>query len=175
MDWIFDNFQILALVGLAFASWLKHRFDAKMAEREEREARNNRPQEEEEYLGPEENWNNPYEPAQPYVPPPLPQTPQGPPPLPSSEQPLRHSREGEAAAVLQRQQDMQERFRKIKEARATTSGGAAATRARLATSRTGAVPVVSTPPSIRTALKNPSELRRAIVMKEILSPPVSLR
>lgn len=173
MNWLFDNFQIVALVGLAFASWLKHRFDAKMAEREEREARNAPPQDPDQSFEPEETWTNPYEPAQPYVPPPLPHTP---PPLPVTEPPLRHSRESEAAAVLQRQQEMQERFRRVKEARATTSGGAAATRARLASSQTGAIPVVlSATPSIRSTLRNPSEVRRAIVMKEILGPPVSLR
>lgn len=178
MDWLFDNFQIVALVGIAFASWLKHRFDAKMAEREERGGHNAPPRDQEEDFGPEETWNNPYDTPPPYVPPPplppFPQYTQVPPPLPN-EQALRHSREGEAAAVLKRQQDLQERLRKIKETRSNTTGGAAATRARLASSQTGAIPVVSSASSIRTALKTPAELRRAIIMKEILGPPVSLR
>ena len=65
MDWIFDNFQILLIVGLAFASWLKSRQEAKQAEREAREA--GEMPSEEEVFGPEEWW--PTESAQP---PPLP-------------------------------------------------------------------------------------------------------
>ena len=31
MDWIFDHFQIVLIVALAFASWLKSRHEAKQA------------------------------------------------------------------------------------------------------------------------------------------------
>jgi type IV secretory pathway VirB10-like protein len=173
MNWLLENFQIVALVGFAFASWLKHRYDAKMAEREEREARHAPPQDPDEDFGPEEPWANPYETAPPYLPPSIPQAP---PPLPVNDPGLRQAGEGEAAAVLKRQQEMQERLRMVKESRATTSGGAAATRARLASAKAGAKPVdPENPPSIRTSLRTPAALRRAIVMKEILGPPVSLR
>ncbi len=35
MDWIIDHFQVVVVIALVFASWLKHRIDAKAAEREE--------------------------------------------------------------------------------------------------------------------------------------------
>ena len=41
MDWIFDHFQIVLIIALAFASWLKSRHEAKQAEREAREAAEN--------------------------------------------------------------------------------------------------------------------------------------
>lgn len=177
MDWLFDNFQIVALVGLAFASWLKHRFDAKMAEREERRGGSVPPNDSEEEFDTEESWGQPHEAPSPYVPstpPKFPQYTQGPPPLPKEET-LRHTREAEAAALLTRQHELQERLRRIKETRANTPGGAAATKAKMALSQTNAAPPVSSSTSIRTAIKTPAELRRAIIMKEILGPPVSQR
>ena len=97
MDWIFDNFQILALVGLALASWLKTRADAKAAEREEQEARREL-ENPEEFFGPDEEWVRPrHEPA-PSVPPPLVRA--VPPPVPVFE----------TEAELKRQMEMQERL-----------------------------------------------------------------
>jgi hypothetical protein len=162
MDWIFDNFQILALVGLAFASWLKSRADARAAEREAQEARREY-ENPEEIFGPDEEWRRPYEEeAAPPVPPPLVRT--VPPPILAFE----------TEAELKRQMEMQEKLLQIRETKAITTGGAAATRARTkdatATKIAPAVPV-----GLRGALRHQGQVRRAIVMREILGPPLGLR
>ncbi len=161
MDWIFDNFQILALVGIALATWLKKRADAKAAEREEQEARREL-EEPEEVFGPDEAWGAPYQQPAPAAPPPLVRV--APPPVPAFEV------EGE----LKRQMDMRERLRQLRETKAVTTGGAAVTRARTKDAKhpknSSAVPV-----SMRGALRNHGQVRRAIVMREILGPPLGLR
>lgn len=167
MDWIFDNFQIVALVALAMASWFKSRMDAKAAEREEQEARKEMEQrgEVEEYdFGPGERWQEVLTRHEPAQPPPLFRP--NPPPVPAAVE--------EIDAELKRQMEMQERLRQIRETKAVTTGGAAATRARTtdakATKTESAVPV-----SLRGALRNHGQVRRAIVMREILGPPLGLR
>lgn len=166
MDWIFDHFQIVALVALALASWFKTRMNAKAAEREERRAREEMP-EGEDVFGPDEEWRMPEVPM-PAVPPPLVRV--SPPPMPMAA--VEASREAEA--VLKHQMDLQEHLRQLRAAKAVTSGGAAATRSRAASQQIGYVqPLAST--SLRTTLRNRSEVRRAIVLREILGPPLSLR
>lgn len=161
MDWIFDHFQILAIVGLALASWLKSRADAKAAEREEQEARREL-EEPEEIFGPGETWMRPRDQQAQPVPPPLVRA--DPPPIPAVEE------QGE----LKRQIDMQERLRQIRDVKAATGGGAAVTRARtnhMKPAKTAsAAPVV-----LRAALRNRGQVRRAIIMREILGPPLGLR
>jgi hypothetical protein len=177
MDWIFDNFQIVILVGLALASWLKRRADQKAAEREEQEAR--RDFTEEEYStgendGYEEEWQPP---SAPSVPPPIMR--QEPPPLVRdvSPPPL-YVRPDERAAVLKRQREISDAFQKIKSAKAVTSGGAAATRERRnaaqSLSTRQAAAAQSGIPGLSKVLRNRSELRRAVVLREILGPPVGL-
>jgi type IV secretory pathway VirB10-like protein len=161
MNWIFDNFQIVFLVLLAFASWIKTRVDAKNAEREA-EAEELEPYE------PEEEWQQ--QPQDPAGPPPLVRPPT-PPPLPMAA--FESARE--AAATLKHQQDLAERLRQIRETRATTSGGAAATRVRVAESRQPSKTAVAVPVNLRARLKSRKELKRAVVMREILDPPVGLR
>lgn len=165
MDWIFDNFQILAIVGIALASWLKTRADAKAAEREERRAREEMGQPDEETFGPGEPWNEPQQWEMPPAPRPL-VAKQAPPPLPAVAQ--------EADAELKRQMQMQERLREIREARTVTSGGAAATRTRTASRQSGytstAVPV-----GLGSILRKRSEIRRAVILREVLGPPLGLR
>ena len=39
MGWLFENFQILIVIGIAFAAWLKNRGEAKEEEESERQAR----------------------------------------------------------------------------------------------------------------------------------------
>jgi hypothetical protein len=162
MDWIFDHFQILALVGLAIASWLKKRADAKTAEREEQEARRELEEEPEEIFGPGEAWMRPRQQTAPSAPPPLVRV--APPPVPVFEM------EGE----LKRQIDMQERLRLLRETKAVTTGGAAVTRARTMVSKNPMTPS-AVPVGLRGALRNHGQVRRAIVMREILGPPVGLR
>jgi type IV secretory pathway VirB10-like protein len=161
MDWIFDNFQILALVGIAFASWLKTRADARAAKREEEEAR--RELEEGETFGPEQEWNEPQE----WTPPPAP-PPQvvKPPPLPTAAQ--------QAADELKHQLQLQERLRQLRETKAMTSGGVAAKRARATTKKT-APTEAAVPASLRGVLRKRSEIRRAVILREVLGPPLGLR
>jgi hypothetical protein len=162
MDWIFDNFQILAIVGLALASWLKKRADDKAAEREEQEARREL-EEPGEIFGPDEAWMIPgQQPAPPPMPPPLVRT--VPPPLPAVE----------VQGELKRQMDMQERLRQIRETKAATGGPASVTRVRTKNA-TSAKTASATPVSLRGALRNHGQVRRAIVMREILGPPLGLR
>lgn len=163
MDWIFDNFQILALVGLALASWLKSRSDAKAAEREAREARKEF-EEPEEFFGPAENWREVIERPAPVAPPPVFKT--SPPPVPATP--------GRAEIELKRQAEIQERLRQIRETKAVTSGGAAATRAR-ATDRKVAATAAIPSTSLRSALRQRGQIRRAVVLREILGPPLGLR
>jgi hypothetical protein len=166
MDWIFDNFQIVALIGIAFASWLKHRFDTKMAEREDQ--RTNEPED----FDPADQWEPEQNQPLPSVPPPL--VRQMPPPL-IREAPAQHSREYEADVILKRQNDMQERIRQIKESKAKTTGGAAVTRARVAAVQSNVGPLQVQKTGLRRSLRNPPEIRKAIVMREILGPPLGLR
>lgn len=161
MDWIFDNFKILAIVGLALASWLKSRADAKAAEREEQEARREL-EEPEDVFGPGEDWGAPYQQPAPPVPPPLVRV--APPPVPAFE----------TEAELKRQMEMQERLRQIRETKAVTSGGAAVTRARMKDAKNSKT-ASAVPVGLRGALRNHGQVRRAIVMREILGPPLGLR
>lgn len=165
MDWIFDNFQILALVGIALASWLKSRADAKAAEREEREARRQL-EEPEEVFGPREPWNEPQQWSPPPQPPPLVVKPRTPPPIPVAAV--------EAEAELKRQMQLQERLRELRETKAVTTGGAAATRTRATTRQTGS-PAPAVPASLRGVLRKRSEIRRAVILREVLGPPLGLR
>lgn len=164
MDWIFDHFQIVILIALGLGSVVKSLLESKAKQKRESE---------EEYdpgdvFAPDEEYR---EPAMPSVPPPL--TRQIVPP------PLRESGYDEAVAietaqVLKHQRELTDRLRQIRETRATTTGGASATRARISAKGT-AEPSAQVPTSIRSRLRDPREVRRAFVMREILDPPVSLR
>ncbi len=164
MEWIFEHFQIVILIALGVGSVLKSMWEAKARQKQESEEEYNP----EDVFAPDEEYR---EPAMPSVPPPL--TRQAVPP------PLRESGYDEAVAIetaraLKHQQDLADRLRQIRETRATTTGGASATRARISAS-TSAVPVAQVPSSIRSRLRVPREVRRAFVMREILDPPVTLR
>ena len=156
MDWIFDHFQIVLIVALAFASWVKSRQEAKQAEREAREA--GEQPDMEDIFGPEETWQ-----PMPNQPPPVPTyepyyelPPQEPPP----------NRE------LERQNALREQLRQIREAKAMTIGNAAVTRQR-ANAKGKAPAVVAA--SLRGMLRNRSELRKAVITREVLGAPVGLR
>ena len=168
MDWIFEHFQILALVGLALASWLKARSDAKAAEREERRAREEMAEPpEEEIFGDAEEWQ---EPQWPTPPPPLVRS--VPPPYPAEAviQPA-----AESEAVLKRQFEMQERLRQLRESKVATTGGAAATRARNLPAEAAGKPAAAAGSALKAALRDRNQTRRAILMREILGPPLGLR
>jgi hypothetical protein len=159
MDWIIDNIQIVVLILLGIGSWIKARMDAKSAESEETTI--------------DSEPVPPFVPERksaPSVPPPLERAAR-PPILPSvaAEEAAR-----EEAVALKHQQELEARLRQIRETKATTSGGAAATRARIAAKKSAtSTKLIS--PTLRSRLRDPKEMRRAIVMREILDPPVGLR
>ena len=160
MDWIFDHFQIVLIVALAFASWVKSRRDAKQAEREAREA--GELPDMGDIFGPEESW-------QPQAAP----MPNPPPPVPSqSARNAFPAQEPLPDHELERQNALREKLRQIREAKTITTGNAAATRERA--NAKGKAPVVVTA-SLRGMLRNRSELRKAVITREVLGTPVGLR
>ena len=65
MDWLYENFQIIALVLIGFAGWIKSRMESKNGEQEPPEES----YDEGEVFIPEEEWQQ--VPSDPSVPPPL--------------------------------------------------------------------------------------------------------
>jgi len=160
MDWIFDHFQIVLIVALAFASWVKSRQEAKQAEREAREA--GELPDMGDIFGPEESWQPEAEPM-----------PNQPPPVPSrSARSALPAQEPVANRELERQNALREQLRQIREAKTITTGNAAATRERTNAKGKTAAPVAT---SLRGMLRNRSELRKAVITREVLGTPVGLR
>lgn len=172
MDWIFDNIQIVGVALVVIFSLLKQIHEAKQEERKKQEA-------------PEDDGDA-------WIPPPrLPRKQPAPsiPVPPKLDSPRRvpqvrgvttpdappmSASMTEAASALQRQQEMMDRLQRAKEAKAQrvktveTHGGKrahSATPAGTASART----------SLRATLGKRSEIRRAVVLREILGPPVGLR
>lgn len=160
MDWIFDHFQIVILVVLGIGSMVKSVLEAKSKRAAEREI----------------DWSpdsevpldedTSYRKSLPSLPPPLVRTTLPPPAL--------RMAGDEAAEALKHQLDLAARLRQIRETKATTTGGAAATRARVAAQGV-AKPHPQGPASLRSRLHDRGEIRRAFVMREILDPPLGLR
>ena len=165
MDWIFEHFQIVVLIVLGIGSMVKSIFDSKSKKAAEQEA----------------EWDpttevpldddTSYRKTLPTVPPPF-TAPATPPPLRMAgyEAEVAH----ETARALKHQQDLAERLRQIRATKATTTGGASATRARIASKGIAKV-LKQTPLTLRRRLFDPAEVRQAFVMREILDPPVGLR
>lgn len=162
MNWIFDHFQIIVVIALALASWLKHRADTRNAEAEERRAREEMADDDSPF-GRAEDW---LPPPAPSVPPPLVRT--------ATPPPLRVD-VSETEPLLQRQIDMQERLREIKAAKSNTRGGAAATRDRVLAAGKPAKSFSPGKTRLRDDLRDSRKTRRAIVLREILGPPLGLR
>ena len=179
MQWIFDNLQLLIAGAALVAYWLNNMRQAKEeAARERQEAES----EVEDPFGPDFDFGIPeHETAA------RPDAPQ-PPPIPQAAPPpiLRPTRAASPPpAVLTavetemaRQQALQERLRQVRESRqprSTTTGGAAATQARVTgrTATSSATPA-SASASLARRLRDRSEIRRAIVLREILGPPPGL-
>jgi len=158
MDWIFDHFQIVLIVALAFASWIKSRQEAKQAEREAREA--GELPDMEDIFGPEESWQPEPEANQP-------------PPIPTySTRRELPPQEPVPNRELERQNALREQLRQIREAKAVTTGNAAVTRQRA--NAKGKAPALVTA-SLRGMLRNRSELRKAVITREVLGTPMGLR
>ena len=80
----------------------------------------------------------------------------------------------DTGAELKRQMDMQQRLRDLRESKAVTTGGAAATRKLTASKQTGYA-AGGVRSGLREVVRQRSEIRRAIVLREILGPPLALR
>ncbi len=181
MDWLFDHPQIFFLVIFALGSMLKSYWEAKKKRLEE-QASDWEPREPVPL-----DQDDSYRKRIPGAPPPLPPQQPAPPPLAGgvgrTHIPVRRgdavaaaalaASQAEAAAQLKHQQELAARLLQIRETKATTSGGAAATRARVA-GKNKAKPFHQ-PQTLRTQMKSRPDLRRAIIMREILDRPVSLR
>jgi type IV secretory pathway VirB10-like protein len=159
MDWIFDNFQFVAIAAIVVGSLVKQFLEARAEERRVREEMERNPPEE--VFGPDDEWE-----TVPTAPPPMMRRP-SPPPL-AQPPPLRRDHEAEEA-VLRRQAEMQERLHLAREAKEAKAREAAAAKP----AGTSAKPVRDA--GLRGALANRAETRRALVLREILGPPVGLR
>lgn len=185
MDFIFDNIYIVVLIAAAVAQWLNSQREARKAEREQDEPSVDI----EEIFGPDFDFGEPPQQRLPSqsVPPPIRRSEAAvPPPLFRAEQqapPIAPQRQSDqplptvasaAQTELARQNEMMEKLRLIKESRPPQqSGGARATR-KFMKQRAGGV-ISEAGVAIGARLRDPEELRRAILMREILGPPITLR
>jgi hypothetical protein len=157
MSWIFDNLQILVLVLFAVGSLVKKINESRTtAKQPPRPADLPEPMFETDEESSTFDW---------------PEEPPAPAPLPGA----MIEAQLEAAEALKHQQELASHLQQLRETKASTTGGAAATRARVASKGATKPQLAPIPLSLRARLKNPTEIRRAIVLREILGPPVSLR
>lgn len=163
MDWILENFQVLIALGAGVAYWINKI-------REEREAR----RQEEDAAAEDAGWEyegydpEDYEEEEAYeeeeeeaiaVPPPMPQIiiyPSAPPPLPPKIDP-----------VVERQREMMERLKALRAERAAAAQKHTPKAARTKTEGSNR--------GLGSRLQDKSEIRRAIVLREILGPPAGLK
>jgi hypothetical protein len=157
MSWIFDNLQILVLVLFAVGSLVKKINESRTtAKQPPRPADLPEPMFETDEESTTFDW---------------PEEPPAPAPLPGA----MIEAQLEAAEALKHQQELASHLQQLRETKASTTGGAAATRARVASKGATKPQLAPIRLSLRARLKNPTEIRRAIVLREILGPPVSLR
>ncbi|MBX3740793.1 MAG: hypothetical protein KF712_07380 [Akkermansiaceae bacterium] len=153
-EFITNNIKILIFVGAAVL-WVIGKISEARKNKEEQ-------QQEQEQWSPEDDGYD-YDERQEPVPPPY--RPSVPPPLPravAAPDPAADDRE------LARQRTMQERLSSLRKERAAVS------KAGRKPAKATPQPMVS-PSSLKSRLRDRRELRRAIVMREILDPPVGLR
>ncbi|MGL5020184.1 MAG: hypothetical protein ACRDBP_18760 [Luteolibacter sp.] len=164
MDWIRENFQIFILIALGVGSVIKSLLESKAKQKQEAE---------EEYdpgevFAPDEDDR---EPAMPSVPSPLNRNVV---PPPVRESGYYQELAEETAKALKHQHDLAERLRHLRETKANTTGGAHAAQARISTKKPS-VALAGTSLGIRDRLRSQAEVRSAVVLREILDPPLSLR
>jgi hypothetical protein len=184
MDWVLDNLNVIVFLAAGVAYWLNSMRQAKEEARQQREAEQLEDFREETYTPPPhtEVFLPP-----PVVPPPLPGQPMVRPPrgMPEAPPTLRRSPQPQVAMAqdayeveLERQKALEERILSLRQNREKRSGGAAATK-RAAAKRNspapGGKPEIVQTGGIRARLRDRSEARRAIVMREILGTPVGMR
>lgn len=165
MDWILDNLQIVVIIALVLGSMVKGIVERALGKKQE-EA---------------ESWEPPeYEAAEQEAPPV--RRPSVPPPLPQASAPARVEKKTAAAwdgyqaqqqaDALQHQQELAERLRLIRDAKEKSSapprGRGTPKKKQVKTAPVAAL-------TLKSRLRDPSEVRRAVVLREILGPPVGLR
>jgi hypothetical protein len=161
MDWFFDNPKVFLLIAIVAFSLIKRILESKKSAEEP-------PVEDED---PFESWEQVPERQMPSVPPPLVKV-GVPPPFRRSVPPPLLREEPDTASLLKRQQDMMERLQRAKETKATTTGGAAATQGRVSGVGKSAHAAGA---GLRARLRNRNEIRKAVIMREILERPLGLR
>ena len=156
MNWIFEHIQlviVLAVVGVTLVGKVLEAI------------RGTKPAPDttlEELFGPEED-------AEPVARRPtaaVPRQAASPPPLRQVRLPVDL---GAMATELERQHELQERLRKIRDAKAPAAAAVAAVVAPMVVKR----PTISS--GLKGQLRSSKELRRAVILREILGPPVGLR
>lgn len=196
MSWILDHLQILIAVGAALAYWLNQRKEAQTGDDAsgdsrgdfapstpadpDEAARTRRIQEEIRRKIAERAGGGPIAvpPSAPEPPPIFQRDTMAPRPV-ASPLPMREVRREpepepsavEAAAMLERQKEMEAQLRVLAEARREAQRKTAAAAAFRA-NETGTTPVRG---DLLTDLRGARNLRRAIVLREVLGPPVALR
>lgn len=184
MDWLFDNIQFVIAFAAAFAWWLNKRREDAAGEDEdaplspelqdsamEEEARARRIQEEIRRKIAERTASPPMAPPPVMEPEWVRTEPETvvPPPL------VVEQRYDPDAAILEQQRQLQERLRLVEETRRKT----AALQTQISQPRMSrtvtAIASRFTPGSLAANLRSRSEVRRAIVMREILGPPKGLQ
>ena len=181
MDFIFDNFYVIAIAVIAIVSWFKKRSEAKYNEEEERRVR------EEMIRGLEEmsqHSSSPRPIQHPVMPaPPMPkahsQRPPAP-PLPQTHvsQPAHAVVQPQENFELIHQRDIQERFAEAKRVNQLAKDQANQSK-RNRSSKDGdygnKAPSLSTAQKgLRGILSDRKDIRRAMVLREVLGPPVAL-
>lgn len=79
----------------------------------------------------------------------------------------------EAASAMQRQQEMMERLRQAKEAKETRAKNAGSShRSPVRSGKSAQAPVAA---GLRGILRTRSEIRRAVILREVLGPPLGMR
>jgi hypothetical protein len=195
VDWIFDNLQIVLAVAAAFAYWLTQRKQAEQEGDEERgteteqfptrvdgeladEERARRIRDEIRRKIAERAGGMPLPPPAVLEPPPLYRREPEPPPVRTRPQPMpveppvaARSEEDPWKSVWAQQQKLQEQMKALNDARRKAKEFVNPQTAAVAP---GPVPLVRGA-SLREELGDRDRLRRAIILREVIGPPVGLR
>lgn len=161
MDWIFNNFQIVALIALVVGSVLKQMVEAARTKKQERD------QPEAEWEETETTWLPVPIPPE-YQPPPLPRP--SPPPLLQTFAPAVVV--DDSGELLRKQLEMQEKALAVRQNKASEKTRMLEKQAR---SATRIKPPAHAVTSVRGMLMNPASARQAIVLREVLGKPVGMR
>ena len=166
MDWIFEHGNIVLILLLAFASWVKARMDKKAEEEDETADPTVWEDEKDEWTPPSVPPPLERREAEPFVPPPLVRNeprPAVPPPLPPAMETV------DVSDVLEQQRKLEEEFGRIRRAKQARPMPQPKTRQRKTHDR------AAPPTTFTKMLRDKSAVRRAVVLREVLGPPVGMR